>query len=632
MNYPWIPTTVKELKQRGGQLPVDVILFSGDAYVDHPSFGSAVIARLLESMGISVVIVPQPNWQDDLRDFKKFGIPNMFFAVTAGNMDSMVNHYTANKRLRSDDAYTPGARSGARPDYAASVYSNILKTLYPDVPVIAGGVEASLRRLTHFDYWSDKLMPSILITSKADLLMYGMAEQPLRELVEQMKKGRAVSDIKNIRQTAYIESASKLQESEWKDKQLYSFAEALAEPKKHAENFKIIETESNRYLGNVRLLQDNEGQMVVINPMNAPMPSANIDAVYKLPFTRLPHPKYRNKGDIPAYNMIRHSVNMHRGCFGGCSFCTISAHQGKFISSRSEESIINEVKTIAGMEDFKGMISDLGGPSANMYRMQGFDLEICKKCKRPSCISPEICFNLNTDHSPMLEIYRKAAKVKGVKKAVVSSGIRYDMIYMHKDEKTQQQGVKYLEEVIEKHVSGRFKVAPEHTSDKVLKMMRKSDFRHFVRLYRLFEKVNRTKGLRQQLIPYFISSHPMCENEDMVNLAERTKELGYRLEQIQDFTPTPMTLSTVIYYSGYDPYSKSEVYVAKEKTAKLEQRSFFFWYKPENQNRIKSLMTRMGKGQNEISSLLGKTIAQQSFKKEKRRPKQLKNNSKRRRT
>ncbi|MFV0506833.1 MAG: YgiQ family radical SAM protein [Bacteroidales bacterium] len=630
MNYPWIPTTVKELKQRGGELPVDVVLFSGDAYVDHPSFGNAVIARLLESLGLSVVIVPQPNWQDDLRDFKKFGVPKLFFAVTAGNMDSMVNHYTANKRLRSDDAYTPGGRSGARPDYAVTVYSGILKKLYPEVPVIIGGVEASLRRVVHYDYWSDRLKPSVLVDSKADLLIYGMGEQALKELVMQMREGRVVADIKNIRQTAYIDASEKLQDSEWEDKQLYSFGEASEEPKKHAENFKVIEIESNRYLSNVRLLQDNNGQRVVVNPMYAPMSTKDIDAVYKLPFTRLPHPKYRNRGDIPAYNMIRHSVNMHRGCFGGCSFCTISAHQGKFISSRSEESIIDEVKSIAMMDDFKGMISDLGGPSANMYRMQGFSLDMCKRCRRPSCINPNICVNLNVDYSPMLKIYRKAAQVKAVKKAVISSGIRYDMIFMHKDEEMRSQGIKYLEEVIEKNVSGRFKVAPEHTSTRVLSIMRKSNFRHFATLFRLFENLNKKKGLRQQLIPYFISSHPMCENEDMLNLAEQTKDLGYRLEQIQDFTPTPMTLSTVIYYSGYDPYSQSEVYVAKTKDEKLEQRSFFFWYMPENKNKISRLMTKMGKKPSDISSLLGQIIAQKSNKQEDRTRK-LKPNSKKRR-
>jgi uncharacterized radical SAM protein YgiQ len=575
----WLPISAKEIKARGWD-SIDVILFSGDAYVDHPSFGSAVIGRVLEAQGLKVAIVPQPNWRDDLRDFKKLGKPNLFFAVTAGCMDSMVNHYTANKRLRSNDAYTPDGRPDMRPDYATTVYCKILKELYPDVPVLIGGIEASLRRVTHYDYWSDQLKPSILQDTKADLLIYGMGEKPLTDIVERIKSGKKISEIKDVAQTAWLQPQKPDNtEGDKNSIKLFSHEECLSDKIKYAKNFKHIEEESNRWIG-ARLTQQVYNKWLVINPSNPPMSEDELDKVYNLPFTRLPHPRYKNKR-IPAYEMIRHSVNAHRGCFGGCAFCTISAHQGKFISSRSKQSIAKEIDAITRMPDFKGYISDIGGPSANMYKMQGKNPDICKKCKRPSCIDPNICNNLDTSHLALSEIYEIAKQHPQVKKAFVSSGIRYDLIFARGHD--TPENLEYMRNVIHNHVSGRLKVAPEHTSPKVLSVMRKPSFGLFKKLFRFFDDENKKAGLKQQLIPYFISSHPESHNKDMADLMLETKAMDYKLEKVQDFTPTPMTVSTVIYYSGVHPYTLEPVYTAKSKQEKLEQQKFFFWYKPEYQ-------------------------------------------------
>lgn len=587
----FLPTTKKEMKLRGWE-DIDVVLFSGDAYVDHPSFGPAVIGRLLESLGLRVAIVPQPNWQDDLRDFKKFGRPNMFFAVSAGNMDSMVNHYTANKRLRSNDAYTAGGEAHKRPDYATITYTNILKKLYPDVPVLIGGIEASLRRVTHYDYWSDKLMPSILIDSKADMLIYGMGEKPIKELVKQLKEGKKFEEITEVPQTAFV--SKNIPESKFETIELSSHDICLKDKKMYAANFKIVEVESNRIHG-ARLVQKVGKRNVIINPLFPPWKSEELDEVYKLPFTRFPHPKYKDK-KIPAYEMIKFSVNLHRGCFGGCAFCTISAHQGKFIVSRSKESILQEVKELTKLPDFKGNLSDLGGPSANMYSMKGKNLELCEKCKRPSCIHPAVCNNLNIDHSPLTDIYRSVDSLRNVKRSFIGSGVRYDMLLAKtNDKKISESQDEYTKELISKHVSGRLKIAPEHTSDRVLKRMRKPSFQQFFQFKEKFDTINREAGLKQQLIPYFISSHPDCESEDMAELAAITKSLDFRLEQVQDFTPTPMTLATVIYYSGYDPYTLKPVYTAKSKNEKLGQRKFFFWYKNEYKKQILNDLKKMNR-------------------------------------
>lgn len=600
----WLPTTKKEMELRGWD-SLDVILFSGDAYVDHPSFGIAVVGRILESEGLRVAIVPQPNWRDDLRDFKKLGRPNLFFGISAGSMDSMVNHYTANKRLRSDDAYTPDGKSGMRPDMPTIVYSNILKELFPDVPVLVGGIEASLRRLSHYDYWEDRLRPSILVDCKADLLVYGMGEQPLRELVTRLRNGESFTQIKDLNQTAYLVNNEDVTIGLESDVELFSHGECLKDKLKQAKNFRHIEEESNA--GEPRRILQRVGQQtVVVNPPYPTMTSAEIDASFDLPYTRLPHPKYKGK-TLPAYEMIKFSINMHRGCFGGCAFCTISAHQGKAIASRSKESIVNEVKKVAQMEDFKGYLSDLGGPSANMYRMQGKDLGICEKCRKPSCISPVICKNLNTDHRPLLDIYKAVDALPGIKKSFIGSGVRYDLLlHRDKDDEINKAARQYTEELIANHVSGRLKVAPEHTSDNVLKMMRKPSFKLFEEFKRVFDQINDAKMMKQQLIPYFISSHPGCAEADMAELAAQTRKLSFHLEQVQDFTPTPMTLATEIFFTGFHPYTLDKVFTAHTKEEKLAQRQYFFWYQPEYRQQIMQSLRRINRT-DLIDKLYGKT-------------------------
>ena len=594
----WLPITKKETDLRGWN-EVDIVIITGDAYVDHPAFGAAVIGRVLESHGYKVALIPQPNWRDDLRDFKKFGKPRLFFGISAGAMDSMVNHYTANKRLRSNDAYTPGGEAGFRPDYATITYSNILKKLYPDTPVIIGGIEASLRRVTHYDYWADELRPTIMLDSKADLGVYGMGELAIVEIAKALDEGKKINEITNVPQTFFLMTRQGTQQatsvqSEWNDLRLASHEECLKDKKTYASNFKNVEIESNKKHAN-RLLQDVGNHTLYINPPYPTMTEAQIDASFDLPYTRLPHPKYAKRGVIPAYEMIRHSVNIHRGCFGGCAFCTISAHQGKFVASRSKKSIMREVKQVVEMEDFKGYISDLGGPSANMYRMKGKDESLCEKCVRPTCIQPNICKNLDTNHHPLIELYKEVDKMPQVKKATIGSGIRYDLFLTNEDPSGKLGYDEYFEQLMKRHVSGRLKVAPEHSSDEVLKLMRKPSFNLFVKLKKKFDKVNEKFHLNQQLIPYFISSHPACTLTDMAELAVKTKDLGYRLEQVQDFTPTPMTLATEIYYSGYDPYTLKPVFVAKTKQEKLDQQRFFFWYKPENRQYVKNALRKIGK-------------------------------------
>ena len=605
----FLPTTKKEMERRGWDR-ADIILFSADAYVDHPSFGAAVIGRLLEAQGYRVCIVPQPDWHGDFRDFKKLGRPRMYFGIAPGCMDSMVNKYTANKRLRSEDAYSPDGRHDMRPEYPTIVYTQILKKLFPDVPVILGGIEASLRRVAHYDYWQDRLRPSILIDSGADMIIYGMGELPtldLCKLLEEkllhgntereitLKDFRQVVHKYPVRQTVTLEAQDDVPRGITADDiLLHSYEDCLANKRLHAENFRHVEEESNR-LTPQRLLQPTADKMVVVNPPYPPMTTAQIDQSFDLPYTRLPHPKYKGKR-IPAYDMIKHSVCLHRGCFGGCAFCTISAHQGKFIMSRSPESILAEVKKITQMGDFKGYLSDLGGPSANMYAMAGRDQSLCQRCKRPSCIHPAICPNLNTDHRPLLQIYQAVDRLPGIKKSFIGSGVRYDLLlHESKDERINEAARKYTRELITRHVSGRLKVAPEHTSDAVLRIMRKPPFRLFHEFKSIFDQINRQAGLRQQIIPYFISSHPGCSEEDMAELAVETKSLDFQLEQVQDFTPTPMTVSTETWYAGVHPYTGEEVASAKTQREKLRQRMYFFWYKPEERRPIIESLTAMGR-------------------------------------
>ncbi len=601
----WLPTTAKEVKERGwGKL--DVILFSGDAYIDHPSFGVPVIGRVLENLGLKVAIVPQPNWQDDLRDFKKLGTPRLFFGVSAGVMDSMVNHYTANRRLRSNDAYTPGNTSGFRPDYPTIVYTKILKKLFPDTPVIIGGVEASLRRFTHFDYWSNELKSSMLNMSGADLLVYGMGEKTITQVVKLLEKGVPFNRINSIPQTGFFVSSKNdiPVNKNWETVFLASHADCKEDKLKFANNFKIIEIESNRVHAN-RLIQKIGNDYLVMNPAYPFIEEKEIDEIYDLPYTRMPHFRYNSKGPIPAYEMIKFSVNIHRGCFGGCSFCTISAHQGKFVSSRSAKSILKEVEKVSELPNFKGQLSDLGGPSANMYKMKGVDKSICAKCKRPSCIFPNICFNLNTDHKPLLDLYEKVESLPRIKKLNIGSGIRYDLLSRERNKNGGDDIDVYLKRLITKNVSGRLKIAPEHTSDNVLKVMRKPSFEIYDSFRKKFHLISEKAGLKQQIIPYFISSHPGSKEEDMAQLASDTKAAGLQLEQVQGFTPTPMTNATVMYYTGINPHNLKPVYVAKTKSEKERQHMFFFWYKSEFKVRIRHTLEKLGRT-DIIRTLLGK--------------------------
>ncbi len=590
----FLPTTKKECELRGWE-QLDVILFSGDAYVDHPSFGVAVIGRILEDAGYKVAIVTQPDWHGDFRDFKKLGRPRLFFGISPGCMDSMVNKYTANRRLRSEDAYSPDGRHDCRPEYPTIVYTKILKSLYPDVPVVLGGIEASLRRLTHYDYWQDKPMRCILCDSGADIILYGMGGRSIIALCEEIGSGKCIKDIKHIPQTVFLAKEKDIPGGIKEDDiLLHSHEECLRNKKAEAENFKHIEEESNKIHAR-RLLQEVDGKYAVVNPPYPPMTTEELDSMFDLPYTRMPHPKYKNKR-IPAYEMIKFSVNIHQGCFGGCAFCTISAHQGKFIVCRSKKSIVEEVKRVIKMPDFKGYLSDLGGPSANMYGMSGRNLKVCEHCKRPSCINPEICPNLNTDHTSLLDIYHTVDALPGIKKSFIGSGVRYDLIlHKSKDENTNKAARQYARELICKHVSGRLKVAPEHTSDNVLRLMRKPSFKQFEEFKQIFDKINKEENLREQIIPYFISSHPGCKEEDMAELAVLTKKLDFHLEQVQDFTPTPMTVSTEMWYTGYNPYTLEPVYSAKTQKEKLAQRQFFFWYKSEERRKIEFELKRIGR-------------------------------------
>lgn len=563
------PTSVKELQALGWDY-VDVIFFSGDAFVDHPSFGTACIARYLQKHGYRVAVVPQPNWRDDLRDFRKLGVPRLYFAVNAGAMDSMVNHYTASKRLRHDDAYTPDGVAGRRPDYAVSVYTRILKELYPDVPVVIGGVEASLRRLTHYDYWQDKLLPSILVDSGADWLAYGMGEKVMVELTRAIESGRNLRQVEAIPQIAFFrKGVSRVRDA----LTLHSYEECCRDKRAFAENFHEIEAHANM-LHPQTIVEPVRGGYVQVNPPFPPSTTREMDSYWDLPFTKLPHPRYKGRR-IPAYDMIKDSVITHRGCFGGCAFCTIAAHQGKFVQSRSEENILAEVRRLAAMPQFRGNISDLGAPTANMYGMHGRNQDICARCRRPSCLFPKPCPNLDRSHSRLLDMYRRVCGIKGVRHAYVSSGIRYDL-FLDENGYVDDSGKPYLKSLMLDHTSGRLKVAPEHTQDKVLHYMGKPSFRLFERLRREFDKINGENGSHTELVPYFISSHPGCTLGDMKSLAACPSLKGIWMEQVQDFTPTPMTTSSVMFWTGIDPRDMTPVFVERDLSRKKAQKSLFF--------------------------------------------------------
>ena len=568
-NSYMIPTSIKEVKALGWDY-IDVILFTGDAFIDHPSFGTAVIARWLQKHGYRVAVVPQPNWRDDLRDFRKLGAPRLYFGVNAGAMDSMVNHYTAAKRLRSDDAYTPDGRAGQRPDYAVTVYTKILKDIYPDIPVVIGGIEASLRRVTHYDYWQDALKPSILVDSGADWLCYGMGERTMLEFTKAIEAGRNVSDIRKIPQLGfYMDGRCKLKDAVI----LNSYERCCKDKVAFAENFHVVETYANMLQPPV-LVEPVGNGYVQINPTWPPATQQEMDSYWDLPFTKLPHPRYKGK-HIPAFEMIKFSVNTHRGCFGGCNFCTIAAHQGKFIQSRSEESIIKEIAGLNNLPGFAGNISDVGAPTANMYGMKGKNPELCAKCRRKSCLFPGPCKNMDRSHERLLKLYERIAKIKGIRHAYIGSGIRYDLFL---DEKgfVDETSYPYLKELILEHTSGRLKVAPEHTEDSVLKLMAKPSFKLFERLRMEFDNIVYSSGKKCELVPYFISGHPGCGMREMQRLARTPALKGLYMDQVQDFTPTPMTTSSVMFYTGLDPKNLEKVFVERDLERKKEQKSFFF--------------------------------------------------------
>ena len=564
-----IPTSAKEVKALGWDY-IDVILFTGDAFIDHPSFGTAVIARWLQKHGYRVAVVPQPNWRDDLRDIRKLGAPRLNFGVNSGAMDSMVNHYTASKRLRSDDAYTPEGKAGQRPDYAVTVYTRILKEIYPDIPVVIGGIEASLRRVTHYDYWQDALKPSILVESGADWLCYGMGERTMIEITKAIESGRNVNDIRKIPQLGfYMDGRCRLKDAVI----LNSYERCCKDKVAFAENFHVIETYANMLQPPVLIEPVGKGY-VQINPTWPPATQEEMDSFWDLPFTKLPHPRYKGK-HIPAYEMIKFSVNTHRGCFGGCNFCTIAAHQGKFIQSRSEDSIIREISSLKALPGFAGNISDVGAPTANMYGMKGKDPQLCAKCRRKSCLFPSPCRNMDRSHERLLKLYERIAKVKGIRHAYIGSGIRYDLFL---DEKgfVDETSYPYLKELILEHTSGRLKVAPEHTEDTVLKLMAKPSFRLFERLRLEFDRIVASGGRKCELVPYFISGHPGCGMKEMQRLARTPALKGLYMDQVQDFTPTPMTTSSVMFYTGLDPKNLEKVFVERDIERKKEQKSFFF--------------------------------------------------------
>ena len=564
-----IPTSVKEVQRLGWDY-IDVIFFTGDAFVDHPSFGTACIARYLEKFGYRVAVVPQPNWKDDLRDFRKLGAPRLYFAVNSGAMDSMVNHYTAARRLRHEDAYTPDGQFGRRPDRAVTVYTRILKRLWPDIPVVIGGVEASLRRLAHYDYWDNSIHPSILVDSGADWLCYGMGERTMLELTRAIESGRNLRQMENIAQLAFFrKGACKLDGA----LVLHSYEQCLEEPRAFAENFHQIEIHANMLTPQTLVEPVGDGY-VRVNPPLPPATTEEMDSFWDLPFTKKPHPRYKGKR-IPAYDMIKDSIITHRGCFGGCNFCTIAAHQGKFIQSRSEESILKEVRELAAMPEFRGNISDLGAPTANMYGMHGKDPSRCAVCRRKSCLFPSACSNMDRNHERVLALYRRVDAVKGIRHSYIGSGVRYDLFL---DEKgfVDGSGKKYLRELMLRHTSGRLKVAPEHTEDKVLYYMAKPSFRLFERLRAEFDKINREEGTHTELVPYFISSHPGCTLQDMRKLASNKSLKGIWMEQVQDFMPTPMTTSSIMFCTGLDPRTMKEVFVEHDPERKKEQKSLFF--------------------------------------------------------
>jgi uncharacterized radical SAM protein YgiQ len=572
---PLAPTTAAEMKARGWDA-VDVVFVTGDAYVDHPSFAMAILARILEAAGFRVGMLSQPDWRS-CAPWRAFGRPRLFFAVSAGNMDSLINHYTANKKVRNDDAYSPGGKIGLRPDRATLSYCHRAREAYPGVPVIAGGVEASLRRLAHYDYWSDTVRRSILLDCKADLVVYGMGESVIVDIARRLAAGQTVRDLRDLRGVAYVLGARESEELRSAKPQaaevivLPTYEAVAADKRAFVEATRLIHVNTNP-LNAKTLVQFHDRQAVVVNPPSLPLAEAEMDRVYDLPYTRRPHPSYREP--IPAFEMIKDSVTIMRGCFGGCTFCSITAHQGRIIQSRSQESVLSEVRRMAADPDFKGVVSDVGGPTANMYQMRCTRPEVEVKCKRLSCVHPSICKLLGTDHGPLIDLLRRARQEPGIRKVLVASGIRMDLA---------QLSPEYLHELAAHHVGGHLKVAPEHTDPHVLGLMKKPANDNFESFADEFTRASRRAGKpKQYLVPYYIASHPGSDLHAMIDLAVFLKRNGYRPDQVQDFIPAPFDIATCMYYTGIDPFSGQEVYVARHLSDRKIQRALMQFFKPEN--------------------------------------------------
>lgn len=571
---PPLPISRADMKARGWD-EVDVVFVTGDAYVDHPSFAMAILGRALEEAGFRVAILSQPDWRS-CEPWRQFGRPRLFFAVSAGNMDSLINHYTANKKVRNDDAYSPGGRIGLRPDRATLPYCQRAREAYPGVPVIAGGVEASLRRLAHYDYWSDTVRRSILLDSKADLVAFGMGERPIVAMARHLSEGKPLKDLRRMRGVAYVMGASEsydpiLDTCGTGVVELPSYEKVKADKMAFVEATRIIHVNTNPFNAKT-LVQAHDLRRVVTTPPDLPLSKQEMDQVYDLPYTRKPHPSYQDK--IPAFEMIKDSVTIMRGCFGGCTFCSITAHQGRIIQSRSQESVVKELQKMTQDPSFSGVISDIGGPTANMYEMRCTRPEVEAKCTRLSCVSPTICKLLGTDHAPLVELMKKARNQKGIRKVFVASGIRMDLA---------QLSPEYMSDLAEHHVGGRLKVAPEHSDSETLKLMKKPSIDNFDQFAADFKKASRRAGKpKQEIVPYFIASHPGSDLNAMIDLALYLKRNGYRPDQVQDFIPAPFDLATCMYYTGIDPISRKPVHIAKNLGDRKLQRALLQFFKPEN--------------------------------------------------
>lgn len=574
-----LPMSMAEARERGWET-LDVVFVTGDAYIDHPSFAMAILGRVLEAAGFRVGIISQPDWRN-CEAWKEFGRPRLFFGISAGNMDSMINHYTANRKVRNNDAYSPGGRIGLRPDRATLSYCQRAREAFKGVPVIAGGVEASLRRLAHYDYWSDKVKRSILLDCKADLLVYGMGEDAIVEIARRLDAGEEVKDLREMRGVAYAMGASETPPAD--AAALPTFDEVSNDKFAFAEATKIIHNETNPYNAK-RLVQYHDRQAVVCNPPPLPVSENVMDRMYGLPYTRQPHPNYTEP--IPAFTMIKDSITIMRGCFGGCTFCSITAHQGRIIQSRSKESILGEISQMADNPKFKGVISDIGGPTANMYQMKCSRPEVEAVCRRQSCVHPTICKLLGTDHQPLLEVMREARQTKGIKKVLVASGIRMDLA---------RRSPEYMRDLVQHHVGGHLKVAPEHTDPDVLDRMRKPSNDDFEQFTEVFNQESERAGKRQYIIPYYIASHPGSDLDSMINLALFLKQSGYRPDQVQDFIPAPFDVATAMYHTGIDPFTKKPVFVAKHLRDRKLQRALMQFFKPENYFEVRKALEKAGR-------------------------------------